>query len=67
MKHNFSAKLKEARLRKGYTQAYVADLIGVSPSTYSRYESGTCGPDVNLLRKIVVALETTADELLDVK
>ena len=34
--------LKELRLRHGYTQQEVAKAIGVSVSTYRRYENKGC-------------------------
>lgn len=64
---NFPANLKQARLCKGYSPEQVAELIGVTPDTYNQYELGTDEPDIIILRKIVVALDTTSDELLGIK
>ena len=64
---SFPSKLKEARLQKGYSQAKVAELIEVAPSTYKAYESGYRKPNIDILKKIVIALETTSDELLEIK
>ena len=32
--------LKELRESKGFTQQYVADMIGIDVATYNRYERG---------------------------
>ena len=34
-------KLKEVRESRGYTQDEIADFLGVSRPTYTRYEQGT--------------------------
>ncbi len=44
--------LKERRISLGYTQAYVAKLVGVSESTISRWESGNIA---NMKRSYIVA------------
>ena len=43
--------MKSLRMKKGLTQAEVADLIGVTPSAYTQYESGLKTPrdDTKLL------------------
>lgn len=47
------------------TQAQLADMVGVVPSTINQYESGARKPDVVMLKKLAKALHTTADELLE--
>lgn len=64
---SFQTKLKETRLQKGLSQSKVAALLEVAPSTYKAYESGYRKPNIDMLKKIVIALETTADELLEIK
>jgi transcriptional regulator with XRE-family HTH domain len=44
--------LKKIREKHGYTQDYVAKKIGVSESTYSRYESEKRKLDSDTLKKI---------------
>ena len=63
---SFPSKLKEARLHKTYTQSQVAEMINVPESTYCNYENGTDEPDIFILKDIVIALETTSDELLEI-
>ncbi len=49
---SMKATLKQAREIKGYTQAEVAEKIGVSTDTIGNYERGKSYPDVPTLRKI---------------
>lgn len=42
-------KLKELRIAKGVTQKSVAEAIGCSTVTYSRYESETRQPDIQVI------------------
>ena len=58
-------KLKELRLSQNLTEQQLADLIGISVKTYKKYESGKTTPRIDTLRKIVLALGTTSDELLE--
>ena len=47
------------------TQAQLAEMVGVVPSTINQYESGARKPDVIMLKKLAKALHTTADALLE--
>ncbi len=62
---SFPSKLKELRQVRNLTQEEMAELIEVSPRTYRSYESGKTKPRVETFKRIVIALETTADELLE--
>ena len=62
---NFPSKLKELRLSHNLTQEQLAELIEVSPKTYRNYESGKTKPRIVTFKKIVLALDTTSDELLE--
>jgi transcriptional regulator with XRE-family HTH domain len=42
---SLSKKLRELRLKKGWTQDFVADMMKVDRSTISRYETGRSLPD----------------------
>lgn len=64
MGDNFNENLKEARIKRGYSQKEVAEAIGVAKSTYSLYESGSREPNVQTIKKISDILNTTADTLL---
>ncbi|MBQ6931135.1 MAG: helix-turn-helix domain-containing protein [Clostridia bacterium] len=58
----FSDNLKKFRQRKNYTQEFVADKLGVSSHTVSRWECGTTLPDVLLLPEIARLYEVTVDD-----
>ena len=64
---NFPSKLKELRLAGNLSEEELADQIGISIKTYRNYESGKTKPRINTFKKIVLALGTTSDELLEIK
>ena len=41
--------IKDIRTRKGLTQAEVASALGVSSVVYSRYETGSRQPSIDIL------------------
>lgn len=57
-------KLKEIRIRRGYTQKDIADILGVTVAAISRYEKEQRKLDQELIMKLCVALEVTPNELL---
>lgn len=63
---SFPIKLKELRLKQNLTQEQLAELIEIHPKTYINYESGKTMPRIPVIRKLVIALNTTCDELLEV-
>ena len=60
-------KLKLARKAKGWTQAYVADKLGVHRTAYTKYETDVAEPSLALLRELAVLLEVSTDALLSLK
>ncbi|MBP3519763.1 MAG: helix-turn-helix transcriptional regulator [Oscillospiraceae bacterium] len=60
----FGERLKTYRKAKGYTQQELAEKIGVSDKTVSRWESDGGYPDVPTLVPLARALGVTVDELL---
>ena len=62
----FAQRLRQYRKDKGMTQQELADKLGVSNKTVSRWESGSY-PDVATLVALARALGVTVDELLDPK
>ena len=60
----FSERLKRLRKARGMTQQELADRLGVSNKSVSRWESGGGYPDVALLEPLARALGVTVDELL---
>lgn len=65
MEHTFGERLKKYRQEKRLTQQELADLLGVSNKTVSRWESDGGYPDVTMLVPLARALGVTADDLLD--
>lgn len=61
----FGEKLKTYRAQKRYTQQQLAELLGVSDKTVSKWECGGGLPDVALLVPLARALGVTVDDLLD--
>lgn len=60
----FAERLKRFRKAKNLTQQELADLLGVSNKSVSRWESGGGYPDVALLAPLARALGVTVDDLL---
>ena len=61
----FGERLKQYRRAKNMTQQELADLLGVSNKSVSRWESGSY-PDVATLGPLAHALGVTVDDLLGV-
>ena len=59
----FGARLKQLRQNKHLTQQELADQLGVSNKSVSRWESGGY-PDIATLPPLAKALDVTTDELL---
>jgi transcriptional regulator with XRE-family HTH domain len=52
------------RKRKGYTQKQLAEILGISDKTISKWERGNGFPEVSLLIPLCEELEITVNELL---
>ena len=63
MKTGFHKYLTVFRKQRGYTQAELANKLGISRSTYANYESGNRSPDFETLERISDILNCTLDEL----
>lgn len=61
---NFSEKIKLFRLKHGYSQAKLAQLVGTDRSNISRYENGETAPDIYKAVKIATLMGTTCEELV---
>jgi transcriptional regulator with XRE-family HTH domain len=62
MKQDFAEKLRKIRVFKNFSQEYVAEQIGVSLSSYSRYEGGRA-IDFDLVVKLSTLYKMSIDEL----
>jgi transcriptional regulator with XRE-family HTH domain len=60
----FSEHLVEIRKQRGMTQQALADEAGVHVTQLRRYEAGTAQPTADVLRRLAVALRSSADALL---
>lgn len=56
--------IAEERKSKGYTQRKLAEQIGISDKTISKWERGNGFPEVSLLLPLCEELEITVNELL---
>lgn len=60
----FNKRLREMRIKRGFTQQNMADNIGVALRSYQCYETGTRNPSFDLLIKIADVLSISIDYLL---
>lgn len=56
--------LKHQRESYGYTQKQMAELIGIAPRSYQRYESGEREPNIDTLIQIADFFSITLDALV---
>lgn len=66
MKLRTSKNIKKFRKEKDITQEQFAEMLGVSCQSVSRWESGICYPDIELLPTIAKILGISVDFLLGV-
>lgn len=59
-----SLNLYELRKSKGITQSYLAEVIGVSFQTISKWENGTAIPDVRYVIALAKFFNVTTDQIL---
>ncbi|MBQ8749986.1 MAG: helix-turn-helix transcriptional regulator [Clostridia bacterium] len=59
-------KIKKVRLENGLYQKDLAKMLGIARETLTGYEVGRCEPDLQIIRKICVFLNISADELLEI-
>lgn len=64
MNLNFSENFKQLRKEKEHTQEKIAEILGVTGQTVSRWELGMCYPDIELLPSIANYFGVTVDTLL---
>ena len=60
----FNEKLQELRKQKGLTQEELAEVLFVSRTAISKWESGRGYPNIDSLKAIAKFFEVTIDELL---
>lgn len=57
--------IKEYRIKRGYTQEQIAELLNIKQNTYSNKENGKRAFTLEEIRKLKRILNTTYDELLN--
>lgn len=57
-------KIRELRIKNGYTQEELAAMLNVTPQAVSRWECGVSLPDITMLPLLTKHLFVSADELL---
>ncbi len=57
--------LKKYRLKKGLTQEFLAEKVGIHPTYVGKLESGKNNPSIKMLYKITRTLEIKLPELFD--
>lgn len=60
----FGARLRQARLAAGMTQAAMAARICVDRTTYTKYELGLVEPSLQTAYNLAMLLNTTLDNLM---
>ncbi len=60
---NFSMNLKNLRKEKELTQKELADLLGYSEKTVSKWECGACVPDIEVLFELSKVFQTNVESL----
>jgi predicted transcriptional regulators len=57
--------IAQKRQAKNFTQEQLAEKLGVSNKTISKWENGKCMPDYSIIQKLCDALGVTLPELMD--
>ena len=61
---NIGQRIKELRKKNGFTQENLADYLGVTYKSVSKWECGVTTPDLALIGPLTEILHVSADELL---
>mgnify|MGYP002857329070 FL=1 len=56
--------IAQCRKEKGYTQAVLAEKLGITDRAVSKWETGKCMPDVSIMLELCELLEINVNELL---
>lgn len=65
MSKEFGDHLRDLRQAMGYTQQDMADMLNISRSTYTYYETGKSQPSFQNLKKLCEVLEVDYNKILD--
>lgn len=61
---DFPERLATLRRQRDLTQQALADHIGIHVSQIRRYEQGKAQPTLDVIRRLTLALNTSADQLI---
>jgi transcriptional regulator with XRE-family HTH domain len=61
---HFADQLKHLRTQRQLTQTRLAELLGVSPRVYNRWERATATPHLDTLVQLAEILQVSLDELV---
>lgn len=62
--YNLGKRIKSCRTKQHLTQAYVAEIIGITPQHLSHIESGKTKPSLECIVNIANCLNVSIDSLL---
>lgn len=60
----FNKRLREIRMKRGFTQQRLADSVDIALRSYQCYETGTRTPCYDLLIQIADTLDVSLDYLM---
>ncbi len=63
-KIRINERLRELRIKSGYTQVQIAKILNIDRSTYSYYEIGKTTPDVSMLIILAKVFNIPINDLL---
>jgi len=61
---DFCKVLRAVRMKRGFTQPFMADAVGVALRTYQFYEQGKREPNLGMLVSLADVLQVPVDYLL---
>lgn len=64
VKLRINERLRELRVKSGYTQSQIAKILNIDRSTYSYYEIGKTMPDISVLITLAKVFNIPINELL---
>lgn len=63
----FKNQLKYYRKLSGLSQEQVGQQLNMTQAGYSYYEKGTREPNIDIIRKLCIIFNISADELLEIE
>ena len=63
-KIQINERLRELRVKSGYTQVQIAKILNIDRSTYSYYETGKTTPDISMLVTLAKIFNIPINDML---